>query len=119
MSAATKIAVPVPSGWNAQTAAYGLSWYSVMATALSKPGHGTLSCPFAATLKDVHRITVADTINQGNHPCHAATRLAAEFAVSSGDRAILNSAASAGRHACRKSTVTIKEPRAASTSVSV
>src|SRR5450755_2226603 len=119
MSAAAKIAVPVPSGWNAQTAAYGLSWYRVMATALSRPGHGMLSCPLAATLKDVHRITVTDTINHGSHPCQAPTRPAADFAASSGERAILNSAASTGRHACRKSTVVIREPRAASTSVSV
>src|SRR5580704_14500732 len=73
MSAASNIAVPVPSGWNAHTAAYGLSWYSVMAIALSRPGQGTLIWPLAAILNDDHRITVTDTINQGIHPCHAVT----------------------------------------------
>jgi hypothetical protein len=51
MSAATRMAVPVASGWNDHTAAYGLSLYSVIDTTLSKPGHGIACCPIAATLK--------------------------------------------------------------------
>src|SRR5450631_1732583 len=119
MSAASNIAVPVPSGWNAHTAAYGLSWYSVMATALSSPGQGTLICPLVATLKDDHRITVAETSSQGIQPCHAATGGNADFGVSSGDRTMGNSAVSAGRHTCRNSTVAMSDPSAANTSVRV
>src|ERR1700675_4149936 len=88
MSAASNMAVPVPSGWNAHNAAYGLSGERVMAMALSSPGQGTLIWPLAAILKDDHRITVADTSSQGTHPCHAATGAGADLDVGGGERAM-------------------------------
>src|SRR6266404_1751563 len=90
-----------------------------MPIALLRPGQGILIWPMAAILKVVHRITVADTISQGIHPCHAATGAGADFGVSSGERTMEYSDASAGRHTRRKSTVATSDPSAASTSVRV
>src|ERR1700722_11337278 len=67
MMAATRIAVPVASGWKSHTAPYGVL-YRVMNTALSRPGHGSLTSPIRKILATVQTITTAETMIHGYQP---------------------------------------------------
>ena len=96
-------------------AACGLSLYSVIEIAWCRPGHGMFCCPIVATLNEVHRITVTDTIAQGSQPCQAGTP--AERSPTRGLGWILNSGSGTGCQNWTNSSVAISEPSEDSTSV--
>src|SRR5262245_6110495 len=73
MTAASMIAVPVPSGCKSQMAAYGAFWYNVMETALCNPGHRIGASPSAKTLIVVQIVTVSDTMTHGWQARHSET----------------------------------------------
>src|ERR1035438_5020420 len=118
MTAARRMAVPVPNGWNAQIASYALPLYSVIEIARCNPGHAIFCCPIANSLNEVQRITVADTTTHGNHPCQLGTDDVGRSPATT-VLLIANSGSGAGRQTCRKSSVATSEPSEDSTSVSV
>src|SRR6202012_4587826 len=114
MSAATRIAVPVASGGKSHTAAYGVL-YSVMNTALSSPGHGTLTSPIVKTLARVQTITTTDTMIHGYQPCAPLILLSRTSLMRS--TLMANFGSGAGFQNFRNDTVTISETSDESTSV--
>src|SRR6516225_6448553 len=118
MTAARRIAVPVPSGWNTQIASYGLPLYSVIEIARWSPGQAILCCPMVNSLNEVQTMTVAETITQGSQPCQWGTDdLSGLLAITA--LLIANSGSGAGRQTRRKSSVMMSEPSDDRTSVSV
>src|SRR6516225_12130128 len=118
MIADRRIAVPVPSGWKAHTASYGLLLYSVMEMRRCSPGQAILLWPIAKILKLVQIITVAETTIQGSHPCQAGTDDEAPSAAAGCCR-IAYSRSGAGRQTRKNRSVTISDPSDERTSVSV
>lgn len=69
-------------------------------------------------MKETHRITVADTITHGSHPCQAGTADAGR-SLATGVLLSVNAGSGAGRQTLRNNSVATSEPSEDSTSVRV